>query len=639
MIHPDSPAEPKRWIAPALAVVLLLSFGLRTWDASQGLSSGRYFDERYTFRNISAILKHGDFRPRNAFYLSLSYLPQTAVLAASQSLYRATRYAPFSVYGKTSDGYSPTAYWLCRMVSVSYGVLSLWLLFFIGCRIHSPETGLLAAAILAALPQHVLSSAEVKPDILVLLLVALTFYWTLGAALSPRLARFLLVGFGVGLAVSAKYTGIAAAMPVIAAVLAQGRRDRRQWLWLSLAGLASLVTFIVLNPHLRLVLRFIPFMVHNYGARGTAEQSGHWVVFVRQIEFLIEQHGPIVAALAALGVAGMLWRLLRPAVEDPGERRLGFILVLGILVGYSLLHALGLTLFRRQNYLPVAPFSSLAAAWAVVELWRAMIRRAPELPLRPLATPLWLAAIAVLVAQQVTIVYMRVVPTNFTVASEAVIATLEPLGLRHVVYEKGLGTFDLRWRTRQPLVNRVARLSAVEPVFLNRADVEIFAGGRLAGPEAEIYRKRVARLPESQVRVVSSRPFQSRGAPVVVLRHLWRLDGEPLTVRVRRPEGTSALIGRLPEGIARPGDTVSLVLWVPRESENRKTIKLVLDPGGREVLLTNTGRRLSRYFRMSPRFQLRGEEVRVRIAASPQDRPRGFGLEIYRWRPEIPPSP
>jgi hypothetical protein len=287
----------------------------------------------------------------------------------------------------------------------------------------------------------------------------------------------------------------------------------------------------------------------------------------------------------------------------------------------------------------VAPFSSLAAAWAVVELWRAMIRRAPELPLRPLATPLWLAAIAVLVAQQVTIVYMRVVPTNFTVASEAVIATLEPLGLRHVVYEKGLGTFDLRWRTRQPLVNRVARLSAVEPVFLNRADVEIFAGGRLAGPEAEIYRKRVARLPESQVRVVSSRPFQSRGAPVVVLRHLWRLDGEPLTVRVRRPEGTSALIGRLPEGIARPGDTVSLVLWVPRESENRKTIKLVLDPGGREVLMTNTGRRLSRYFRMSPRFQLRGEEVRVRIAASPQDRPRGFGLEIYRWRPEIPPSP
>jgi hypothetical protein len=639
MIHPDSPAEPKRWIAPALAAVLIVSFGLRAWDASQGLSSGRYFDERYTFRNVSGILKHGDFRPRNTFYLSLSYLPQVVVLTASQSLYRVTRYAPFSIYGETSDGYSPTAYWLCRMVNVSYGVLSLWLLFFIGSRIHSPETGLLAAAILAAFPRHVLASAEFKPDILVVLLVTLTFLWTLGAAVQPRLARFLLVGCGVGLAVSAKYTGIAAALPIVAAVLVNGRRDRRQWLWLMLAGLASVVTFIALNPFLRLVLRFIPFMVHNYGARGAAEQSGHWVVFVRQIEFLIEQHGPIVAALAGLGVTGMLWRLFRPAVEDSRERRLGFILVLGILAGYSLLHALGLTLFRPQNHLPVVPFSSLAAAWAMVEIWRVLVRRAPRLPLQPLATPLWLAAIAALVAQQSTSVYMRLVPTNFAVANESVVATLEPLGLRHVVYETGLGAFDLRWRTRQPLVNGVARLSAVDPVFLDRADVEIFAGGRLAGPEAEIYRKRVARLPAGQVRVMSSRPFRSRGEPVVVLSHLWMLDGQPLVVRVRRPEGMPSLIGRLPDGIARSGDTVSLVLWVPRESANRKTIKLLLDPGGREVPLANTGRRLSRYFRMSPRFQFRGEEVRVRIAASPQDRPRGFGLEIYRWRPAIPASP
>src|SRR5215216_51850 len=214
MVPFESQAAPKRWIGIALAALLLVSFALRTWDASQGLNNGRYFDERFTFKNVSALLKHGDFRPRHAFYLSLSYLPQAAVLAASESLYRVTRYQPFSIYRQTSDGYSPTAYWLARMINVLYGVLSLWLLFLIGRRIYSPEVGLLAAALLAAFPRHLLSSVEFKPDILVILLVTLTFLWTLGAAFRPRLARFILVGFGIGLAVSSKYTGIAAAIPI-----------------------------------------------------------------------------------------------------------------------------------------------------------------------------------------------------------------------------------------------------------------------------------------------------------------------------------------------------------------------------------------------------------------------------------------
>lgn len=632
MIHPDSSARPKRWIGIALLALLIASFALRTWDASQGLNANRYFDERFTLKNVSALLKHGDFRPRHAFYLSLSYLPQAAVLAASNTLYRLTRYPPFSIYGKTSDGYSPTAYWLCRMVNVCYGVLSLWLLFLIGRRLDSPEVGLLAAAILAAFPRHVLSSVEFKPDILVILLVTLTFYWTLGAAFRPGLARFLGVGFGVGLAVSTKYTAIAAALPITAAVLANGWRDRRQWVWLLLAGLTSVVTFVALNPFLSVVFRFIPRLVHGYAAKGVEEQSNHWVVFERQIAFLVEHHGRIVAAFVALGVAGMLWRVARPSPADSRERRLGYVLVLGLLVGYSLLHSLGMTLFRGQNYLPVVPISSLTAGWAMVELWRALARRVPWLAEWPVAAPVWLGVGAALVAQQGTIVYNRVVPTTFEVANESLLATLEPLGLRHVVYEKDLGGFQSGGRPRRPLVSRVDRFSAVDPVFLDRTDVEIFPGNRLAGPAAEFYRGRVARIPESQVEIVKSRPFHSRGEPVLVLHHPWTLDGEPSVLLVRRPEGAPYLAARLPVGLARPGDTVSLVLWVPRESAERHLAELRLDPGGRPVPLADTGRRLNRFFRMSPRFQLRGEEARVRIPATLDDRPRGFGLEVYRWR-------
>ena len=141
MVSSDSQAEPKRWIGIALLGLLLISFALRTWDASQGLNASRYYDERFPLKNVSGLLLHGEFRPRHAFYLSLSYLPQTAVLAASQWLFHVTRYEPFSIYRATSDGYSPTAYWLCRMINVIYGTLSLWLLFLIGRRIYSPGWG------------------------------------------------------------------------------------------------------------------------------------------------------------------------------------------------------------------------------------------------------------------------------------------------------------------------------------------------------------------------------------------------------------------------------------------------------------------------------------------------------------------
>ncbi len=87
----DSGAPPtKPWMGIALLALLLVSFGLRAWDASQGLNAKRYYDERFPLKNVSGILLHGEIRPRHAFYLSLSYLPQTAALAASQWLFDVT---------------------------------------------------------------------------------------------------------------------------------------------------------------------------------------------------------------------------------------------------------------------------------------------------------------------------------------------------------------------------------------------------------------------------------------------------------------------------------------------------------------------------------------------------------------------
>ena len=644
MVHPDSTPEPQRWIGFALAALLLVSFALRTWDAGHGLDASRYYDERFPLKNVSGILLHHDFRPRHAFYLSLSYLPQTAVLAASEWLHGVTGYPPFSIYSETSDGYSPTAYWLCRMINVIYGTLSLWLLFLIGRRIDSPEVGLLAAAILAAFGRHVLSSSEFKPDILVILLVVLTFYWTLLAAFRPALRRFLLVGFGIGLGVSTKYTAIASAIPITAAVLIAGRRDRRQWRWLALAGVASVVTFVALNPFLDVVFEFIPKLVNGYAAKGAEEKSNHWVVFERQVAFLIEHHGPIVTAFVGLGIVGLLWRIVRPAAGEaaPGEtpeRRLGWMLVLSLLLGYSAVHALGMTLFRGQNYLPVVPFSSLTAAWAMVETWRFLAVRLPWLAWRPVAALIGLGVGVALLAQQGTVVYVHVVPTTFEWMNEALLPELDPLGLRQVVYERSLGDFNTGGKARRPVVTKVDRLTAVPAAVLDRADAEIFPRRRLDGPGAAFYRARMARLPKDQVEIVDDRWFRSLGEPIVVLHHLWQAVGDPVDLRVRRPEGGPPfLVARLPAGLARPGEAFSLVLWVARGAEGPDADELRLDPGGQPVPLESTGRRLNRTFQTSPRFAFTGQEVRVRIPSVPDAPPQGFGLQLYEWRPAAAPA-
>lgn len=632
-VHPErqtvatNRAATNRAASLLLAALLVVSFALRLWDASHGLHAGRYFDERFTFRNVTQILE-GDFKPRHAFYLSLSYLPQSAVLAASQGLHRLTGIEALSIYSeKAADGYSPTAYLLCRLVNVVFGLVSLWVTFLIGRRAFSPWVGLLGAAVLAAFHRHLLSSTEFKPDILVVMLTTVTLWWALEAALRPTLRRYLLAGMGVGLAVSAKYTGIASALPVAAAALAHARRDRRQIGWLVLAGVTSFLTFLALNPFLDVVFRFIPKLVTGYARHGEAEKSNHWVVFVRQIDFLVVHHGWLTAAFVALGTGWMLWRLFRRR-DEASEQRLGSILLLALFVGYSLLHSGGMTLFRGQNYLPVVPASSLIAAWAMVEAWRAVARRLPVLATRRAATALWAAVGLALVAQQSLVAYKRVIPTNWQVARQEITHRLAPIELRHIAYEKTAGALRLGNRNRA-LTTAVERLDQVDPQLLDAADAEIFGQRRFEGPTADFYRRRVERLAPGKVEIVKSRLFRSRGEPVFMLLHPWEREGDPVDLMVTRATPRS-VAAALPADL-EPGDEVSLVLWVPKGAHRIGAVKI--DPGGRPLQALETGRRLRRFRLTTPRFPIAGGEGRIRIPSPPGTGLEGYRVELYLWRP------
>jgi len=548
------------------------------------------------------------------------------VLAASQALHRATGIQALSIYGKTADRYSPTAYLLARLCNVTYGVLSLWVVFLIGRRIFSPETGLLAAAILSAFPRHVLSSTQFKPDILVLLLTLVAFYWTLDAALRPALRRFLKVGLGVGLAVATKYTGIAAAIPITGLALVRGWRDRRQWLWLALAGLTSIAVFVLLNPYLGVVLEYIPKQLTHYSGNARQRGSGHGDVLVQQARFLVEHHGPVLAAFAAAGLAGLAWKVFRPGSWSP-EQRLGASLALVHFLGYSVFHAGATTLFRGQNYLLVVPFTSLFAAWAILELWRLLTQRVALL--RPATAAVCLIPVALLVYEQADLVYARVIPTTWDAASQVLATELAPLELRQVVYETPAGTLRLTRGADRAIATGTERLARLDPVVLDRADAEVFLRSRFQGREADFYRRREALLRGGQARVVSGAPFHSRGEAVVLLLHPWVPAAPPEPLPLGRPGPARALAGKMPSGL-KPGEVASLVLWVPREAGPVAALRV--EPGGRRLPLTETGRRGKRRRLVTTRFELSGQEARVRIPAPPDMPVRPYRVELHRWR-------
>ncbi len=556
-------------------------------------------------------------------------MPQTALLAASEALHRATGIPALSIYGRTSDRYSPTAYLLARLCNVAYGVLSLWMLFLIGRRIFSAEVGLLAAAILSAFPRHVLSSTQFKPDILVLLLTLVVFYWTLDAVLNPTRRRFLKVGIGVGLAVATKYTGVGAALPITGFVAARGWRDRRLWLWLVLAGVASIVVFVILNPYLGVVLEYIPKQLGHYEGNARVRGSDHGVVLGQQARFLVEHHGPVLAVLALAGLIGTAWKVFRPGDWSP-ERRLGAALALGHFVGYSAFHAAAVSLFRGQNYLLVVPFSSLFAAWAILEIWRLATDRARVLI--PANAVVVLVPMAVLAWKQGDLIYDRVVPTTWEAAGERLSAELEPLGLRQVIYEAQGGALRLTRGGDRAVVAGVDRLGRLDPASLDRADAEVFLRGRFHGRESGFYRGREDRLggfDAGRAEVVSPEWFRSQGEPVVLLLHPWMPIAAPEPLGIGRPAPGRPLAARLPDGL-KPGEVVSLTLWVPREAGQVDALRI--EPGGRRLQLYETGRRGKRRRLVTNRFVLTGQEARVRMPAPAEVALRLYRLELYRWR-------
>lgn len=592
-----TPPQP-RWVPWLLILLLAVTLAMRVWNGSAGLDASRFFDERFSLRNVSMILVDGSSRPANAFYGSLSYLPQTAALWTSQKLYEITGNEIFAIFkDNAGDGWSKTAYFIVRLVCAIFGTLSIWLTFLLGRRLFDPCVGLLGAALFAAFPRHILASTEFKPDILVVLLVILTFLWCLDVVQKPSLRAFMWAGAGVGMAVAAKYTGVGVAIPLTVGVLYGGWRERRTWGWLIGAGLASIFTFALLNIHLAVIIEYLPRIWRIMESKGDATGGSRLDVLGIEFQFLVRHHRWPLMIFVLLGCAGMIRRAWDRSVDF--MPRVSAIMVLSYIFGYSLLYAAATKLFKGQNYLPVAAFTSLLAAWTLLGLWNRVASRWTWVRAWPLAVLLWGGFLTYVFAYPYDIVYHAVVPSTQRNAEKILRRHLRPLELRRVFYEPLerpliASTPGGHWLVTQPR----DRLTDEPERTLDGSDAEVFKADRLTGDDAQAYLRRATRQGVRSERIEPSW-FEAHGPSLVVLLHPWKLQGEPRTVPLEEAgHNRYRAVGERPEA----WQATSLSLWLPLHTGPKKPKSVLIN--GQQLPLFRTRRGGRRAHFITPRFTL-----------------------------------
>jgi len=113
---------------------------------------------------------------------------------------------------------NPTVFYLSgRIISLIFGVATIWLVYKIGRRLFGPATGLIASAIVALSPIHIFLSQQVRMDTQMTFLVVLAFWYCLNILKQHDWTSYLLAGFVTGLAAVTKYPAIVFSLSIVIA--------------------------------------------------------------------------------------------------------------------------------------------------------------------------------------------------------------------------------------------------------------------------------------------------------------------------------------------------------------------------------------------------------------------------------------
>lgn len=356
------PSWRSRWMAPA--VIMVVAAGLRYLGIQWGLPNELHLfsyhpDEFHSLRGVFSLIM-GDLNPHFFNYGSLYlYLVGFSCLLLSGGQLAVSGFEQL-------PRLLPTWTLVGREVSLVAAVLTVLAVYALARTIAGHRQGLVAAALCAVFPLHVLHSRYATVDVTQALMTTLALLLAVRIYQDPRRRNYVLAGLAVGLAASAKYNGALVLVgPICAHLLALRQPDgpappaRCLW-WLVVM---AAVGFLLTSPYTVMdwanakhdIIYEIQHMRDGEWPAREADPSGHWF---HVVHLTMTTLGATIFALFGA------WALLR----DRRYRNPTLILVLFAVLWLLMIGSSGV---RYGRYvMPIVPVVAVLAAASPLLVWR-----------------------------------------------------------------------------------------------------------------------------------------------------------------------------------------------------------------------------------------------------------------------------
>jgi len=370
--------------------ILTAAAGFRIWGLDWGLPTKQHFfsyhpDETILLNAaISVDLLSGHLDPGFYNYGSLY------VFLSNLAITTATLLGAINIGGDplSSIGEFAKVYMSGRVVTVTLGILTVYLMYALGRRMHGRLVGLLAAAFMAIAPIHVMHSRFMTVDVPATFFVALSLLYAARIPDDDRWRNYILAGLHAGFAAATKYNAGLVVIALGAAHLASinGRplllAFHRKWL----GGIAAAAAgFLIGCPGS--VLNTQAF-VRDFRFEALHAGSGHGLLFAgtgsgfsyHLMHSLLPGLGPALLIPGILGVVlaltkarplSIVARILTPwrlqiAMPQAAVRDL---MLIAFLASYYTLIGIAQVRFARYT-MPILPVVLLLGARIVIECAR-----------------------------------------------------------------------------------------------------------------------------------------------------------------------------------------------------------------------------------------------------------------------------
>jgi len=384
----------KKEEAALVGAIIALATGLRLWSIGYDLPYVFHPDEPAVIDAAMRIFKSGDLNPHFFNYPSLVFYLHAAGYALYYGFGRlvGTMSGPADVAGLSgvvmgaTFAPDPTVVLIGRLISLVFGVATVFLVYLIGRRLTGrPAVGALAAALLAVFPHHIYHSRVITSDGPATFFVMLTFYAAVLIFREGRTRHYVVAAVAVGLTAAGKYNGglVGLVLPVAHFLRTgpAGWRDIRLYLAVPLVAAAFLLAMPYALLDYPAFSEALIFEANHYAAGhdGMEGDTLRWYVNFLWTTMTILP----VLALAQIG-RGLL------------QRSRATILLASFPVAYFLFIS-RFIVRNDRTILPLLPFIFLLAAVLLVDLGD-VIRRIEAVRARRAAMVVLVAVVAVLLA-------------------------------------------------------------------------------------------------------------------------------------------------------------------------------------------------------------------------------------------------